>query len=822
MILGSREQRDQKLRLPQGSLPFRMSTRSSEKSVRSNPGSLRNLLRIASVPVALVAFAYAFLAGLHTLQDFDLGWQLATGRWVVQHHQIFSADVFSYTAAGQPWIYPVLSGIVFYLAYQAGGYALLSTLGALACAGTVVLLLRRNSFITCILALVAVPLIANRTQPRAEMFSTVLFAAFLSLLWRHYRGGSLRLWLLPVLMALWVNLHLGFVAGLAICGGYALVEALDLTVSARREAVRARLKAAWPWLVATGLATLINPWGPKIYLALARQQSTQGLHTAWIVEWENVRPSWASLRQALEWRDPQSSFWWLIAIALVSAGVATWRKQWGAAILLIVFAYFALQHVRLQALFACVAVVLGGAQLDGWLNDRVIDRANDPVIDRVTDERSRKTGATARLAVVSGLLLAITVIVIAFSLAFIRSADLVSNRYYLRSGQRALFGTGLSWWFPERATEFLLREKLPANVFNGYNLGGYLTWRLFPAYRDYIDGRAIPFGPELFFRAYDLSTRPPDSAIWQQEADARGINTILVPLGRYEGMTLFPQLQAFCHSQLWRPVYLDKVSAIFVRRSAQTADLINRLQVDCATAKLATETSAGVAPNFRLSYRGQAERFNSLANAGGVLYSLERYPEALAALDRAEAVVNENGGANANLHFLRALVLQQTGRADEAETEFLTSLRLEPNDETWFDLGLFYMTRQRYADAAEIFRKSAKASSRPHEMWMMLGQADLQLHQPEPALAAFDRAEDSSPFGGAGETFGASFNSLIATGRAKASYQLGDLPQAVSYQEEAVKLAPADAKLWLGLADLYDAQGRTTKAAEARNHATGK
>src|ERR1700739_3992148 len=81
-----------------------------------------------------VALIYALLAGLHTLQDFDLGWQLATGRWVLQHHQIFSTDVFSYTARGAPWIYPVLSGILFYLTYLAGGYALLCWMGAAASA----------------------------------------------------------------------------------------------------------------------------------------------------------------------------------------------------------------------------------------------------------------------------------------------------------------------------------------------------------------------------------------------------------------------------------------------------------------------------------------------------------------------------------------------------------------------------------------------------------------------------------------------------------------------------------------------------------------
>lgn len=753
--------------------------------------------------LAAIAVIYALLAGLHTVQDFDLGWQLATGRWIFQNHQLFSTDVFSYTAHGAPWIYPALSGIIFYVIYLAGGYALLSWAGAVASAGTVALLLRRDNVATSVLALIAVPLIANRTQPRAEMFTTLLFAAFLALLWRHYRSGEQhagrsRLWLLPILMIAWVNLHLGFVAGLGLCGAYVVLELLELPSRKKRAAARTRLQHAWPWLALTGAATLANPWGASVYKALVRQQQAQSLHTAWVVEWENIRPSWTSLHQAMDWRDPQSSFWWLLAIAVVCAGIALWRKQWGAAVLLLASAYFTMQHVRLQALFACVVVVVGGSLLR--------DVRKSEKISGVVSIRPVSIPGFARGSSVILLLAALLTILVG-----IRSRDSITNRYYLRSSQLTLFGTGLSWWFPERAVDFLQREKLPANVFNSYSLGGYLTWRL-PEYPDYIDGRAIPFGSKLFFRAYELSVEPPDSPAWQQEADARGINTIIVSLARYQGITLFPQLPAFCRSQSWRPVYMDEVSAIFVRRTPQTASLIDRLQIDCNKVSFALADARESATS-----RGKAELFNSSANAAGVLYSLGRYPEALAYLDQAQSIFTDD----ANLHLTRALVLEHTGHSAEAEAEFRTSIKLEPNEESWFDLGLFYMTQKRYADAVELFRRSAESSSRPHDMWMLLGQAYLQLNQPQPALAAFDKAEASSPFRDEGESLGAGFNSLVATGRAKAWYQLGDLAQAVSFQEDAVKLAPGDAKLWMGLADLYDAQGRTTKAAEARSHAAG-
>jgi hypothetical protein len=75
--------------------------------LKSEPASLFPSTKDASVlerrlflALGAIALVYAFLAGLRTVSDPDLGWQLATGRWVAQHHHVFSTDVFSYTACG--------------------------------------------------------------------------------------------------------------------------------------------------------------------------------------------------------------------------------------------------------------------------------------------------------------------------------------------------------------------------------------------------------------------------------------------------------------------------------------------------------------------------------------------------------------------------------------------------------------------------------------------------------------------------------------------------------------------------------------------------
>src|SRR5271167_3108730 len=212
--------------------------------------------------LAVLALVYALLAGLRTVSDFDLGWQMATGRWVVQHHYVPSVDILSFTANGQPWIYPIGGGLIFYAVFLLGGFPLISWIGAAACCGTVALLLRRGSAVSAGIAILAVPLIAYRTAPRADMFTVVLFAAFLSLLWENYQTGRAPLWWLPLLMMAWANLHPGFAAGLGLVLAYVVIELLETIASdARRRAALQRLRHSSRWLVCTALATLVNPWG---------------------------------------------------------------------------------------------------------------------------------------------------------------------------------------------------------------------------------------------------------------------------------------------------------------------------------------------------------------------------------------------------------------------------------------------------------------------------------------------------------------------------------------------------------------------------------
>ena len=722
--------------------------------------------------LAAIALIYAFLAGLRTVSDFDLGWQLATGRWVVQHHHVSSTDVFSYTAQGEPWIYPVGAGLVLYATYLLGGYALISWIGALACVATVALLLRRGSAVSAGIAILAVPLIAWRTTPRADMFTVVLFAAFLSLLWENHQTGQARLWLLPLLMVAWVNLHFGFAAGLALILAYVGVE-LSETIfgEVRRCVALQRLRRAWAWLAATALVTLANPWGWGIYRALMRQQRAAGQQQLNIGEWSSVPMTWTAFSTALSLRQTQGAIYLLLAIAVLAAVLALLRRQLGAAMLLLIATYPPVHHVRMGAVFACVVVIVGGP---------VLTAAIVELGAKIRQAPMRSAAAWAAVCLLAAL-------------ALLRSFDLVTNRHYVRVVDESTFGAGLGWWFPERAAEFIERENLPGEIFNTYNEGSYLTWKLGPKRRDYIDGRDTLFGVTRMHKAGQLLQLSPDSEAWQQEADRYNINAIILPLGRFDGVQLV-QLKGFCESRGWRPVYLDEVSAVFVRRKPETESLIQRFPVECATATL---------PAAPLDYSA-AGSFNQSANAASLLAALGRTSEALSATDTALLAFPDSPF----VHWLRGNIFYAMGSRSDAEQEYLATISLDPSEVAWTTLANFYQREGRIPETIHAWQQAGKLSARPDLVQINLAHFYLHIQQPKLTLQALDEAVRSAPADAIAATGEGCLRFNVAQGRAAAWGALGDLKQATSFQEEAVQLAPESADAWSHLAKLYQRQGQ--------------
>ncbi len=75
---------------------------------------------------------------------------------------------------------------------------------------------------------------------------------------------------------------------------------------------------------------------------------------------------------------------------------------------------------------------------------------------------------------------------------------------------------------------FLQTHPPSGPIFNHYDWGGYLIWKLYPTTRVFIDGRADLYGGQLldqFAETYQLK------GAWQQTLQRWNIDTVLVPPG---------------------------------------------------------------------------------------------------------------------------------------------------------------------------------------------------------------------------------------------------------------------------------------------------
>ncbi|GAA0552771.1 hypothetical protein GCM10008941_35920 [Rhizomicrobium palustre] len=194
------------------------------------------------------------------IQDGELYWHIAAGRWMIENYAVLRIDPFSYTFTGHPWhTQGWLSQLMLTGAYLATGFSAVIALVALMtslAAGALAFELARflkgiRLFGALALAfIVAAGAVSARPYLMALPFA-ILYAAGLVRARADERRPSY--WLLA-LMLLWANLNTGFLIGLIIT--FAL--GLEAYLKQRDPA------AGRDWLIFSSYAlmiSLVTPYG---------------------------------------------------------------------------------------------------------------------------------------------------------------------------------------------------------------------------------------------------------------------------------------------------------------------------------------------------------------------------------------------------------------------------------------------------------------------------------------------------------------------------------------------------------------------------------
>jgi len=184
-------------------------------------------------PIGLAAAGFTLSVGYAT-GDPDTYWHLASGQWMLDHHQILRADIFSSTVSGQPYsVGEWLGEIVLTLVFNAGSWAGLAIFRGLLVAVAAFFLARlaRRGGAPLVAALVVViwALVFSKTRwtDRPAIYTFMLFPVVLDLLYSARAGSRRALIAIPPLILLWANLHGGYPIGIALVLAFA-VEAVVL------------------------------------------------------------------------------------------------------------------------------------------------------------------------------------------------------------------------------------------------------------------------------------------------------------------------------------------------------------------------------------------------------------------------------------------------------------------------------------------------------------------------------------------------------------------------------------------------------------------
>lgn len=475
-------------------------------------------LLVAGVFLAIFSFDLA------RPTDIDFWWHLKTGELIARTGTVPTADPFSYTAQGRPWVaHEWLWDLAVYGVYGLGGYALAALLSALVVTLTYALLYRllrqlgANEFVAAALvtwaAVLALPSVGVRPRELTHLF----LALYLSRLMLYREGRARHLWILPPTMALWVNAHGPFILGLGVLGIFVVGGTADWLLS-RGKAPR----HLWVVGLATLAASFANPYGPRMLL----------YPVGYYLQGENP-----SLKNVTEFQSPNFHEPLYLALAasivlLMLLGSAPGRLNLVDALLLIGFTAQTLVSVRHVAAYALVVAPL--------LAVRLRDRF------RLARELAPPR-RSPRLAALNWLLL---VAIVAVGCGYAARPD-VAWRLQLgpEPSTRSL---------PVEGVRFVEERGLPGPVFNHQPWGGYLIYRWHPNRLVFVDGRVDMYGPDIVGEYRELADVRPG---WRDVLERYGIRTILI--GKDSALSTLLQADGG-----WERVFQGEVEDVFVRRGS--------------------------------------------------------------------------------------------------------------------------------------------------------------------------------------------------------------------------------------------------------------
>ena len=487
----------------------------------------------------LVMLLLILLIAVRTPLDSDMWWHLRAGKTTWQQKGVLQRDIFSYTRYGEDWVnHSWLSQLVMYGLYALGKFPALSLwVGLTAMAAMYFLYLQTEGALFIRISSVFLSAFVSSVvwSPRPQLFSILMFALTGWVLFRYRQGQRNSLiYLLPIFL-IWSNLHGGYVLGVILILTQIAGLLLNQLTAEEHQIMQGRedLKRLSAWFAGCLLVVLINPNGISMWRIPFQTVGVETLQD-YIAEWASP-----------DFHQPVQQVFLILLFGSYSAAAFSRRRLEGRDLISVaVFGISALVARRNFGPFALAAAPVLSRHLNDIYQDfRQIWTRKSYRLKRFFEfqqQSERSLPSLLRIILNSGVVFLL------------------------------LIGTGIKWlnvsgqhfmervtpqYFPVQAVSWIEKNPPQGRMFNSYNWGGYLIWRLTDS-PVFVAGRTDLFGEPVI---EDWLSVIQVEAGWEQVIDKWQINWVLIEPDQ-------PLAEVLACSG-WDRIYQDGTAAIYLRNS---------------------------------------------------------------------------------------------------------------------------------------------------------------------------------------------------------------------------------------------------------------